>query len=111
MALGSWSFAAFRHHGKMLVAFGATENHCAFYLMSSTIVETHKDERTNFETTKGTIHFHPDKPPPAALVRKLVMARIAENEVQRGITKERVSCCSAVPPSEGGRHRGRRSPR
>ena len=28
----------------MLVALGATANHCAFYLMSSSTVEAHKDE-------------------------------------------------------------------
>ena len=63
----------------MLVGFGATANHCAFYLMSASTVEAHKDELGNYDTSKGTIRFQPDKPLPAALVRKLVKARIAEN--------------------------------
>jgi uncharacterized protein YdhG (YjbR/CyaY superfamily) len=66
------------------VAFGATENHCAFYLMSSTTVEDHKEELKAYDTSKGTIRFQASKPLPAALVRKLVKARIAENEVLRG---------------------------
>ena len=75
----SYQLPAFRLNG-MLVAFGATVNHCAFYLMSSSMVETHKHELKDYETSKGTIRFQVDKPLPAALVRKLVKARIAENE-------------------------------
>lgn len=75
----SYQLPAFRQNG-MLVGFGATANHCAFYLMSSTTVESHKDELKNYDTSKGTIRFQADKPLPAALVRKLVKARIAENE-------------------------------
>ena len=74
----SYQLAAFRQNG-MLVAFGATANHCAFYLMSSSTVEAHKDELKSYDTSKGTIRFQADKPLPVALVRKLVKARIAEN--------------------------------
>jgi uncharacterized protein YdhG (YjbR/CyaY superfamily) len=75
----SYQLPAFRQNG-MLVAFGATANHCAFYLMSSSTVEAHKDELKDYDTSKGTIRFQADKPLPVALVRKLVKARIAENE-------------------------------
>ena|SRR5205809_816662 len=75
----SYQLAAFRLNGKMLVAFGATANHCAFYPMSSSTVEAHKEELKGYEISKGTIRFQADKPLPAALVRKLVKARIAEN--------------------------------
>ena len=76
----SYQLAAFRLNGKMLVALGATANHCAFYPMSSSTVEAHKEELKGYEISKGTIRFQADKPLPAALVRKLVKARIAENE-------------------------------
>lgn len=62
-----------------LVAMGATANHCAFYLMSSSTVEAHQDELKDYDTSKGTIRFPADKPLPVALVRKLVKARLAEN--------------------------------
>jgi len=74
----SYQLPAFRLNG-MLVAFGATANHCAFYPMSSSTVEAHKAELKDYDTSKGTIRFPADKPLPAALVRKLVKARIAEN--------------------------------
>lgn len=75
----SYGLAAFRLDGKPLVAFGATGNHCAFYLMSSLTVAAHKNELAGYDTSKGTIRFQADEPLPAALVRKLVKARIAEN--------------------------------
>ena len=75
----SYQLPAFRLDGKMLVAFGATANHCAFYPMSASTVEVHKDELKDYDTSKGTIRFQPDNPLPADLARKLVKARIAEN--------------------------------
>jgi uncharacterized protein YdhG (YjbR/CyaY superfamily) len=80
----SYGLAAFRLNGKPLVAFGATAHHCAFYLMSSTTVAAHADDLKNYDTSKGTIRFSVDKPLPAALVRKLVKARVAENAALSG---------------------------
>lgn len=74
----SYGLAAFRLDGRPLVAFGAAASHCAFYPMSGSMVEAHRDELKNYETSKGTIRFQPSRPLPAALVRKLVKARIAE---------------------------------
>ena len=76
----SYGLAAFRLNGRPLVAFGASANHCAFYPMNSTSVEAFRDQLKNFATSKGTIRFSPDKPLPTALVKKLVKARIAEND-------------------------------
>jgi uncharacterized protein YdhG (YjbR/CyaY superfamily) len=78
----SYQLPAFRQNG-MLVAFGATANHCAFFLMSGSTVEAHKEELKGYDTSKGTIRFQADKPLPVALVRKLVKARIEENESRR----------------------------
>ena len=75
----SYQLPAFRLDGRMLVAFGATANHCAFYPMSSSTVQAHKEDLKDYDTGKGTIRFQADKPLPDALVRKLVKARIAEN--------------------------------
>jgi uncharacterized protein YdhG (YjbR/CyaY superfamily) len=74
----SYQLPAFRQNG-MLVAFGATANHCSFYVMSATLLDGYRDELKGFDTSKGTIRFQPDKPLPVALVRKLVKARLAEN--------------------------------
>jgi uncharacterized protein YdhG (YjbR/CyaY superfamily) len=84
----SYGLAAFRLDGRPLVAFGGGDNHCAFYPMSSKTVLAHKQELRDYETSKGTIRFQADKPLPAALVRKLVKARIAENQERFGKSKK-----------------------
>jgi uncharacterized protein YdhG (YjbR/CyaY superfamily) len=78
----SYQICAFRQGG-MLVGFGATANHCAFYLMSSSILDGYQDVLKGYDTSKGTIRFQADKPLPVALVRKLVKARREENSAQR----------------------------
>lgn len=75
----SYRLPAFRLNGRLLVAFGASANRCAFYPMSSSTVVAFKDDLKDYKTSKGTIRFRADKPLPARLVRKLVKARIAEN--------------------------------
>jgi uncharacterized protein YdhG (YjbR/CyaY superfamily) len=79
----SYGLAAFRLNGRPLVAMGASEDHCAFYPMSGETVATLQEELKGYDTSKGTIRFPADKPLPAGLVRKLVKARIAENEGKR----------------------------
>ena len=83
----SYGLAAFKLDGKPLVALGATANHCAFYLMSGSTVEAHQDELAKYDTSKGTIRFPASKPLPATLVKKLVKARIEENEGRGGKSK------------------------
>ena len=77
----SYQLPAFRLDGRLLVWFGASANHCAFY--PGAVVEAHKGELKDFDTSKGTIRFQADDPLPATLVRKLVKARIAKNAVQQ----------------------------
>ena len=74
----SYGLPAYELDGKPLVAFAASAGHCAFYPLSGTIVEAHRDELAGFETSKGTIRFQPDRPIPAALVKRLVRAKIAQ---------------------------------
>jgi uncharacterized protein YdhG (YjbR/CyaY superfamily) len=74
----SYQMPGFKYHG-MLVFFAAFKNHCSLFPGSS-VMEAHKDDLKSYETSKGTIRFTIDKPLPAALVRKIVKARVAENE-------------------------------
>ena len=79
----NYGIAAFRLNGKSLVGFGASKKHCSFYPMNGSTVAAFQDELKNYETSKGSIHFSAAKPLPAALVRKLVKARIVENGVRK----------------------------
>jgi uncharacterized protein YdhG (YjbR/CyaY superfamily) len=46
--------------------------------MSSAVIRAHAGELKSYDISKGTIRFPQDKPPPSALVAKLVKTRIAE---------------------------------
>jgi len=65
-----------------LVAFASFKDHSSFFPMSVRVMEAHKDELKKYSKSKGTIRFPIDHPLPSALVRKLVKARIAENEAK-----------------------------
>ena len=73
----SYGIPSYKHHG-YLVGFAAFQNHCSFFL--GTALNAFKKDLARYETSKGTIRFTVDKPLPAALVRKLVKARVAQNE-------------------------------
>jgi len=74
----SYGIPAFRLDGRLLVAFGAAANHCAFY-PGAYPIKAHKGELEAYSTSKGTIRFPARSPLPAKLVRNLVKARIAEH--------------------------------
>ncbi|MBI3408655.1 MAG: DUF1801 domain-containing protein [Planctomycetes bacterium] len=83
----SYGLPAFSLDGRVLVCFGAAANHCSFFPGSGSTVAALKDDLKGYDTSKGTIRFPADKPLPAALVRKVIKARIAENERRRGKSK------------------------
>jgi uncharacterized protein YdhG (YjbR/CyaY superfamily) len=74
----SYGVPAFRLNGKLLVAYGAAANHCAFY--PGSVVQDLKDELKDYDTSKGTIRFPASGFLPSALVRKLIKLRIAKND-------------------------------
>jgi uncharacterized protein YdhG (YjbR/CyaY superfamily) len=76
----SYGVPAFKYRGRPLVSFGAGKNHCSFYVQSPTVMDAYGDELGQFDTTKGTIRFAPDKPLPPRLITKLVKARMAETD-------------------------------
>ena len=74
----SYGMPAFTYKGT-LVWFAAFADHCSLFPTPS-VIEAFKNELKNFSTSKGTIHFSTDKPLPAALVKNLVKARVAQIE-------------------------------
>jgi uncharacterized protein YdhG (YjbR/CyaY superfamily) len=65
-----------------LVGFSAQRNPqkrlCSFYTMSPPLVKAMKKDLQDYEVSGTTIHFIPDKSLPAALVKKIVCARVRE---------------------------------
>ena len=73
----SYGIPMFKYKG-MLMGFAAFSDHCS--LFPGALPEAFKKELKHFPTSKGTIRFPVDKPMPAQLVKRLVKARMAENE-------------------------------
>lgn len=76
----SYGIPSFHLNGRALVFFGAWANHCSIYPGNSATLKKFRNELRDFQTSKGTIRFSPDKPLPVALLKKLVKARITENK-------------------------------
>jgi len=77
----SYGMPAFKYKG-VLVWFAAFANHCSLFPTAS-VIEKFKSELKGFVTSKGTIQFPTDKPLPAALVKKMVKARVAQIESKK----------------------------
>jgi uncharacterized protein YdhG (YjbR/CyaY superfamily) len=77
-----YGMPAFRYKGA-LVAYAAFKNHCSFFPMNAALIDSLGEELKEFRTSKGTLHFPLDKPLPAALLKKLVKARVAQNEAKK----------------------------
>jgi uncharacterized protein YdhG (YjbR/CyaY superfamily) len=77
----SYGMPVFKYNGSLLW-FAAFSDHCSLFT-SPAVIQAFKDELKNFHTSKGTIRFPSDKPLSAALVKRLVKARIAQNELKK----------------------------
>ena len=72
----SYGMPAFKYKGP-LVAFAAFSDHCSLFPGAS-VLESLKDDLTDFKTSKGTVQFPLDKPLPIAIIKKIVKARVAQ---------------------------------
>jgi uncharacterized protein YdhG (YjbR/CyaY superfamily) len=79
----SYGMPAFRYMGA-LVGYAAFKDHCSFFPMSAVLIDSMKEELKGYRTSKGTLQFPMDKPLPAALVKKMVKARVTANEAKIG---------------------------
>lgn len=76
----SYGFPAFRLDGAFVAGFAATAKGCSYYPFSGSTLGALAGDLGGYDMTRGALHFRPDKPLPATLVRKLIQARIAETE-------------------------------
>lgn len=78
----SYGMPAFRYKGG-LVGYAAFKEHCSFFPMSASLLDDFADEVKAYRTSKGTLQFPADKPLPAALVKKMVKARVVQNQAKK----------------------------
>lgn len=74
----SYSIPSFKYKGRQFMSYAGYPDTCTFILMSYAVMDAFKTDLRRFKTDKATIFFSAVKPLPAALVRRLVRARMAE---------------------------------
>jgi uncharacterized protein YdhG (YjbR/CyaY superfamily) len=77
----SYNIPLYKHRGH-LVGFGAFKDHCSLFVTNSAVREQFARELEPYEVEHTTIHFTAENPLPAPLVKKIVKARVAENEAR-----------------------------
>ncbi len=63
-----------------LVHYAAFTNHMSLFGASAFMTKELKDELEGYKTSKGTIQFTVEKPLPVTLVKRIVKARMQEND-------------------------------
>lgn len=77
----SYGMPAFRYKGA-LVGYAAFKKHCSFFPMSASLLDDFAEDVKDYRTAKGTLQFPLDKPLSKVLVRKLVKARVVQNQAK-----------------------------
>ena len=75
----SYRIPMFKYNG-MLIGYAAFARHCSLFPTGSGVIEKFKKELAGYRTSRGTIQFPSDKGFPDALLKKIVRARVKENQ-------------------------------
>jgi len=78
----SYGMPGYKQNG-MLVYFGGFKDHCSFFPASYAVIKQFADDLKNYKTSKGTVQFPLDKAIPSTVIKKMVLARIKENELRK----------------------------
>jgi len=78
----SYGMPGYKQNG-MLVYFGGFKDHCSFFPASYAVIKQFADDLKNYKTSKGTVQFPLDKGIPSTVIKKMVLARIKENELRK----------------------------
>ncbi len=78
----SYQVPTFAQDG-MLVGYGAATKHCSLFTMSPPLVRRLSEQLRGVTVSGATLHFTPDEPLPADVVRLVVTERIQENAARK----------------------------
>jgi uncharacterized protein YdhG (YjbR/CyaY superfamily) len=79
----SYQMPAFKLDGRLLVSYAAFKDHCSLFPATDAVREALGEELRPYLSGKGTIRFQAESPLRAALVKRIVKIRIAENAALR----------------------------
>lgn len=75
----SYAMPAFRYRGALL-CYAAFNRHYGLFPMNAQLIADLGKEVSGYKTSKGTLQFQLDTPPPTALVKRIVKMRVAQNQ-------------------------------
>ena len=76
----SYQLPCYKYH-YMLVGIGVNKRYCSFYVMNPGLVKTMQGELKGVKVSGSTLHFVPNEPLPTDLIRKIILARVTQNEL------------------------------
>jgi uncharacterized protein YdhG (YjbR/CyaY superfamily) len=74
----SYGIPGFRYRDKPLVWYAGWQEHVSIYPFSAAFAAGHGIRLDAYETSKGTVRFPLTKPLPAALIKRLIKARMQD---------------------------------
>lgn len=77
----SYGMPAYKQNG-MVAYFAGFKNHCSYFPGSYAVMKQFEEELKPYTVSKGTIQFPVDKPLSSSLLKKLVLAKLKENETK-----------------------------
>lgn len=78
----SYGMPAFQYKGP-LIGYAAFKDHCSVFPMNAGLIVEFANELRQYSTAKGTIRFPVDQPMKLSLLKKIVKARILQNEAKQ----------------------------
>ena len=81
-----YGLPGFKLNGHPILYIGAAKHHCALY---GAVPAGFSEQLKGYQVSKGTIRFTPEKPLLAALVKAIVKAKVAENEMRWPMKKNK----------------------
>jgi uncharacterized protein YdhG (YjbR/CyaY superfamily) len=79
----SYHMPAFKDNDRLLVSYAAFKDHYSLFPMSLAVIDANLEELRPHLSGRATLRFDREKPPSAALVKRIVKARLEENAARR----------------------------
>lgn len=73
----SYQIPSYKYNGA-LVHFAAFKDHCSFFVVNKQLLKDFEKELQPYKTSGTTIHFTPENPLPAAVVKEIVKKRVSQ---------------------------------
>jgi uncharacterized protein YdhG (YjbR/CyaY superfamily) len=80
----TYKMPGFRLNGRFFVSYDAYKSHFSLFPSSEGVEKALGDEAPLYVRGRGTLQFRYEAPPPAELVRRIIKARLADLQSEKG---------------------------